>query len=107
MINYETLAKFEETNKPLAYVYRELCTLADDVNRELRDLRKKTEDNVEKFESGAHLFYNGSTAEQAADFERAFAKYETMERTFWTLAHDAGITREDAAQLMLDARKAR
>lgn len=107
MINYETLTHFNETNTTLGYLYREMCNLADTVNNELRDLEKITNDNIEKFKTGAHLFYQRSTAEQAADFERAFAKYEAIEQAFMTAAHEAGIEREDIVQLMLDARKVR
>lgn len=107
MINYETLMRFTGMNETLAYLYREMCNLADTVNSELRDLEKITNDNIEKFKNGAHLFYQRSTAEQAADFERAFAKYEAIEYAFMTAVHEAGVEREDIAKLMLEARKVR
>lgn len=107
MMNYETLTHFEEVDKTLAYLYRELCSLADDVNNEQRDLDKMVASNREDFARGGSPFYGRSLAEQAADYERALAKYEVIERAFWTAAHDAGIERDDVAQLIVDSRKSR
>lgn len=107
MMNYETLAHFEEVSQTLAYLYREMCNLADEVNNEQRDLDKMVASNRADFDKGGSPFYGRSLAEQAADYERALAKYEVIERAFWTAAHEASVGRENTVNLIVEARKDR
>lgn len=105
-LNYEALKQFEATSTTLAYIYRELINQADDVNRQIKQLNKVTQDNANEFSKGNGLFWGESTTRTAEDFERALAKYEVTKRIFVVACDDNNIEQDTMTALLLQAQGA-
>jgi acyl-homoserine lactone acylase PvdQ len=81
----------EQGHDAIAQVFRQLCDEAEAVNKSIADMEKIVADNKAQWGKTNHLFYGASTVSNAARFEQAYAKYQTLEKMFCGLCHMARI----------------
>jgi hypothetical protein len=95
----------EQGYEAISHVFHDMCNKADNVNHKLADMQRITEDNKNRWEQTSWLFYGESTVSNAASFEQAYAKYDTVEGIFVTLCNIAEIDSKLRDELVILARK--
>ena len=91
----------------IATIFDELCNVAHTVKKAQGDMDHIVKDNAERIANGQDPFYKRSTVDNAADFERAYAQYEVVERLFVSACYFAKIERDMMVALITVARKGR
>jgi hypothetical protein len=97
----------EQGHNALAQVFREMCNQAEFVNDKLVQMERVATDNKARWENMDMLFYGATTVRNAASFEQAYAKYESLALMFSGLCNMAGIDNTVRAEMYIVSRGAK
>lgn len=85
---YEFQVAFHDVDVTLGTLYHELRNAAADVIRKQNDLIDTADKNAEEFNRMGRPFYATVIVSRAAEYERAYSRYTTIESMFLGRASD-------------------